>query len=533
MGCGPILCICYTNHALDQFLEHLLDKGVKGIVRIGGRSRSERLQDYSLELLMRSQRMSYDTRQAIYDGKRQWEDVSRNLIAIDKALKDGILPWKYLAPFLMDQCYEQYEQLATSEQVLEDGNSVDEDDFRHEGGKTGNSRYTRWLSGIDIKQNQKELHVMLSRQVEVNVNKFELLSQNLDSDSFTGYRPSLDDPEPMVSIPDKPLKQLEQNENLWSMSLKERQRLNDSWKAPVQKIMLEELGRLLETCQKIERDINNAYDEVRRLILKGTSVIGMTTNGAAKSQALISSVAPKIIICEEAGEVLESHIIATLSPSTQHLILIGDHLQLRPQVATYDLSADSRLGKSFNLDKSLFERLVTNPINPLPMSYLSTQRRMRPEIANLIRHTLYPDLVDGNLTMTYPPVSGMMKNLYFLNHLHPEDQRDQMGMQSFSNSFEVSMVEALVQYLIRNGYDQHGDIAVITPYLGQLVKLRDAMKKSFIIMLNDQDQEQLDEIDLQAEEENINLEQNAQRITAQQVSLQNYVTLRTVDNYQV
>ena len=30
-----ILCVCYTNHALDQFLEELLEKGVNDIVRIG------------------------------------------------------------------------------------------------------------------------------------------------------------------------------------------------------------------------------------------------------------------------------------------------------------------------------------------------------------------------------------------------------------------------------------------------------------------------------------------------------------------
>ncbi len=36
-----ILCVCYTNHALDQFLEALLAKGIKDIVRIGGRSNSQ------------------------------------------------------------------------------------------------------------------------------------------------------------------------------------------------------------------------------------------------------------------------------------------------------------------------------------------------------------------------------------------------------------------------------------------------------------------------------------------------------------
>jgi hypothetical protein len=49
-----------------------------------------------------------------------------------------------------------------------------------------------------------------------------------------------------------------------------------------------------------------------------------TTIGAAKFQALINSINPKIIICEEAGEVLEAHIISALTPLTLHLISIGD-----------------------------------------------------------------------------------------------------------------------------------------------------------------------------------------------------------------
>jgi hypothetical protein len=44
----PILCVCLTNHALDQFLEALLDAGITGIVRVGGGSKSERMQDLNL-----------------------------------------------------------------------------------------------------------------------------------------------------------------------------------------------------------------------------------------------------------------------------------------------------------------------------------------------------------------------------------------------------------------------------------------------------------------------------------------------------
>ena len=34
---GPVLCVCLTNHALDSFLEELLDAGITNIVRAGSR----------------------------------------------------------------------------------------------------------------------------------------------------------------------------------------------------------------------------------------------------------------------------------------------------------------------------------------------------------------------------------------------------------------------------------------------------------------------------------------------------------------
>jgi hypothetical protein len=55
---ASILCVCYTNHALDQFLEALLDKGITDIVRIGSRSKSKRLEQYNLRDLDQKSRGS-------------------------------------------------------------------------------------------------------------------------------------------------------------------------------------------------------------------------------------------------------------------------------------------------------------------------------------------------------------------------------------------------------------------------------------------------------------------------------------------
>ena len=41
------------------------------------------------------------------------------------------------------------------------------------------------------------------------------------------------------------------------------------------------------------------------------------------------------MLVEEAGQVLEAHILGSLVPSIEHLIMIGDPFQLRPTINTY------------------------------------------------------------------------------------------------------------------------------------------------------------------------------------------------------
>jgi hypothetical protein len=79
----------------------------------------------------------------------------------------------------------------------------------------------------------------------------------------------------------------------------------------------------------------------------------------------------------------------------------------------------SKAGKKFELDLSLFERMQNDGY---PTSKLFTQRRMRPEIADLIRYTLYPELEDGEKVKNYPDVRGLAKNCFFVDHAYPEDE---------------------------------------------------------------------------------------------------------------
>lgn len=62
----------------------------------------------------------------------------------------------------------------------------------------------------------------------------------------------------------------------------------------------------------------------------------------------------KIVIVEEAAEIFEAHVVTSLSPKCEHLVLIGDHVQLRPSPSVYKLAVN------YKIDVSLFERFVKN-----------------------------------------------------------------------------------------------------------------------------------------------------------------------------
>lgn len=79
---------------------------------------------------------------------------------------------------------------------------------------------------------------------------------------------------------------------------------------------------------------------------------------------------------------------------------------MRPSPAVYELE------KEYNLNMSMFERLVKNNYE---YTTLSNQRRMRPEISEMLR-LLYPDLTDDASVKQYPNIKGVEKNVYFFDH---------------------------------------------------------------------------------------------------------------------
>lgn len=229
---------------------------------------------------------------------------------------------------------------------------------------------------------------------------------------------------------------------------------------------------------------------------------------------------------------LEAHPLTALLPSVEHAILIGDHLQLRPQIQNYDLQSTSPRGERYSLDLSMFERLVRPPHDSdvrLPFSVLQTERRMHPSIAELFRSTLYPRLDDGGGVSLYPEVVGMRKRLFWLHHEHLEAGASSQdpNSTSHSNSFEIDMTVALVSHLVRQGEYGPDDIAVLTPYLGQLLRLRRRMETMFEISISDRDM-----ADLEALDEDANTPSPAGPSPVNKTTLLKSLRVATVDNFQ-
>jgi hypothetical protein len=84
---SPILVVCYTNHALDQFLEGIF-KFCERIARIGSRSKSECMKDRNLKELVfqvEPTKEYYQARRALNDRRDTWrEQFAQTLRNVDK-----------------------------------------------------------------------------------------------------------------------------------------------------------------------------------------------------------------------------------------------------------------------------------------------------------------------------------------------------------------------------------------------------------------------------------------------------------------
>lgn len=387
----PILVVCYTNHALDQFLECLIQSGVvqkQKVVRLGYRSKSEILKSCSLHGRAYNSRTIIE-RQDYGRARRPFNNIIRDLGYVNNIITGKNVIW--------------------------------------------GAKFTDWVQK-DNSDLFSHIYGSRSRAHEMTPCSFE-------------------------EMVDRWVKRAE-----YADEFCRREQCISDCKTKYLMHLAKKLDQYRRTCDILMEGLEEVNRVSHEKVLRTADIVGCTTSGAAKHSSLLRSLGAPILLCEEAGEIPEGHLISSISTATQHLILIGDHLQLRPRVSQNFLKQES--GKCHDLNVSMFERLAFS--KQVPVFKMRTQRRMHPKISEIPRRTLYNDLEDGEIVQQYSEQPrGFGTPLYFLDHNAPEDVWTFSSDTSKSNEFEANLICALVIYAVQQGYERH-QIAVITPYMAQL-----------------------------------------------------------------
>eukprot|EP00808_Paulinella_micropora_P013955 g63805.t1 len=267
--------------------------------------------------------------------------------------------------------------------------------------------------------------------------------------------------------------------SLWKLDKKQRQLLKEKWNRewllPQQEGLASKMRALATNLQSMKA--LRAGSKAR--VLQTATIIGCTTVAAAKSLEL-KEVQPNVVLVEEAGEILEAHVLINLSPLMEQVIMIGDHQQLRPKIENYSLRMEAR--RHFDLDMSLFERLV--------LARSAEEQKLD------LPMTIYPDLQDHVSTLH---LRGTVKDVVFVKHENPEAvdaDAQALGSQFHINQTEVEWVVAIACHVLAQGY-QPSQITILTPYLGQLSEIRRALDaKKIRAVLNDLDRGDLLRLDM-------------------------------------
>ena len=249
---------------------------------------------------------------------------------------------------------------------------------------------------------------------------------------------------------------LQNTDDVWTLS--ERCRL-----IALQSVLQNRCDQNTERCEQLYSDFNKLCEQKFELeerysaaVALQSKVVAMTITGASLHRRMIESLAPSVVIVEEAAEVLEPQLIAILGPWVKHLVMIGDHKQLPPPVQCY------KLAKDYHFDLSMMERLIKGGI---PYVSLKFQNRMRPSLSKYLLD-IYPELMDGQRVERIPKFGLLKSDIFFWNHASPE-----VKDRSVTNEEEASRAVKLAMFFITQNVPPK-TITILSTYRGQTGLIR-------------------------------------------------------------
>ena len=293
-----ILCVCYTNHALDQFLEALLDKGITDIVRIGSRSRSDRMEQYNMRQLVKQQQ----GRLSRVEGRRMYNVIEEVKNVEAEAARLGGL----LAGMASLQQLEEWEEAQQQqEKKRRNQGKAAKPQHQQQRGKqnTDAPPFEEWQKAIGSFLESwypslwEQLRVpaefpkgadylweewragargrgVVDRWIKKRREKGQSVDRRQDGSATSGFGQ-----EGLSGM----------GGDIWKLPREARAEMVCSWRRELCGEWAAQLAEQLETGNKLQQEMWGLHDSAYEKVLAGARVIGCTTTGAAMVKSLLSS----------------------------------------------------------------------------------------------------------------------------------------------------------------------------------------------------------------------------------------------------
>jgi hypothetical protein len=273
-----ILVVCYTNHALDDILEALLDIGIPPdtMLRLGSKSTAR-----TEPLLLQKHWQSYGAR-----TQDQWTIINNykeRAEVLYQRLKNAFNGYLSFKATLSDTlAYLEIEHPAFYDAFKVP--DPEDSDGMIRVGKRG--------------QRMPPTYLLFQWHKGWTAGVFERDIRNSKSETIN---------------------------KIWDMKYDTRLEHFQRWEDAL-------MQESIEAFVVVAKDYNNCQEKLMRAlntslpgILHSKRIVGCTTTAAAKYGDEIRTFNPDVLLVEEAGEILESHVLMALGPETSQMILIGDH----------------------------------------------------------------------------------------------------------------------------------------------------------------------------------------------------------------
>jgi helicase required for RNAi-mediated heterochromatin assembly 1 len=463
----PVIVAAQTNHALDQLLIYCHSAGAK-ILRVGGRTENEVIKE----------RTVYNLRQSLGkdaqgDGRAKYRSLEKERLQIVenfKTLVEGV----FGGQGLLDP------------QALLDAGVINEAQFQslsNEGWEDDDEPAMQaWLSEERIERLRQPPEEIKFTEEEAIDEQFVDVDPDLEDETvdekddrlfgtwipltsyFTGTTPRF------PGWQARCVAMLAQKDDLYKIPVPLRGGVYQILQSKLREASTAKLREILQQAVSHgkRQKVNKWFSDLIVLEKHCINIIGCTTTGLTKYRGFLAATGARVLLIEEAAETREPNVTSALFSSLDQLILVGDHQQLPPQCDIARLG-----GEPFNLNVSLFERLVSNRV---PYTMLNRQRRMAPELRYIVQQ-YYPDLKDHPIVKdnaNRPLIPGMgSRRSWFFTHEWPEETDSD---NSKFNHKEAEMIVAFMKYLIQNGV-RPTEITVLTYYRGQRKRLLNLLRR--------------------------------------------------------